>query len=303
VSRWRAWVQASRPLAQANLALPLLLGQALAWSATGRFSWRAFALVHAFGLVDQLLIVWANDYADADADRTNRTFTRFSGGSRVLPQGLLAPRALRHAAVGAAAALIALASAAWLVTGQAGMMLATAAAIALLWAYSFPPLRLSYRGGGELLQGLGMGIVLPALGYWAQAGELSSLAATALLATFLLGWLGNVTTALPDHPSDAHSSKRSWPVLVGPARARRHTLVLLVVAACATPLVVPGRSLGTLAAIVLPVWALAAANVPALARAEAHDRPACARFVALNATALAVLWSGWAIAARWAPPG
>jgi hypothetical protein len=40
---------------------------------------------------------------------------------------------------------------------------------ALLWAYSYAPLRLSYRGGEELLQALGVGFLLLFFGYYAQA--------------------------------------------------------------------------------------------------------------------------------------
>ena len=47
----------------------------------------------------QLMTHYANDYFDLEADRANRTPTRWSGGSRVLPAGVLPPRvALRRRA-------------------------------------------------------------------------------------------------------------------------------------------------------------------------------------------------------------
>ncbi|MDH5493566.1 MAG: prenyltransferase, partial [Myxococcales bacterium] len=98
-----AWWQASRPLAQANLALPLLLGQALAVGAGARFDpWLAL-LVHAFGLALHLFIVFSNDYADRDIDVAG-TRTLVSGGSGVLVEGKLRPRALARAARAMAAA-------------------------------------------------------------------------------------------------------------------------------------------------------------------------------------------------------
>ena len=39
----------------------------------------------------QLMTHYANDYFDLEADRANRTPTRWSGGSRVLPDGVLPP--------------------------------------------------------------------------------------------------------------------------------------------------------------------------------------------------------------------
>ncbi|RYE92692.1 MAG: hypothetical protein EOO75_06080, partial [Myxococcales bacterium] len=104
-----AWVQASRLPSQSYIALPLLLGQALAAHQHGRpLSPGTLAAVQLFGVLDQLFIVYANDWADQDTDRRNLTPTLFSGGSRVLVHGRLGPRAIGTAAVVCAVALVAL---------------------------------------------------------------------------------------------------------------------------------------------------------------------------------------------------
>ncbi|MFO0634334.1 MAG: hypothetical protein U0168_15925 [Nannocystaceae bacterium] len=88
----RAWWQAARPLAQANLAVPLVLGQVLAIAHGASFeAWRC-VIVHGFGVIDHLFIVFANDVADEAADRLHTAPTLLSGGSRVLVQGRLARR-------------------------------------------------------------------------------------------------------------------------------------------------------------------------------------------------------------------
>jgi hypothetical protein len=46
----------------------------------------------------------------------------------------------------------------------------SAAALIVLWTYRFPPLSLDYRGG-EFLQALGLGLLLPLIGYYAQTGS------------------------------------------------------------------------------------------------------------------------------------
>jgi 1,4-dihydroxy-2-naphthoate octaprenyltransferase len=204
----RAWLQAARPLAQLNLLLPLVAGQATAWAATGRFSWTLALWVHAFGVFDQLYIIFANDLADEIADRDNDSPTPFSGGSRVLVEGQLSRKQLERGRSVAIALLLG-----W------GLLLSASdrplglgfvgAALLLLWAYSYPPLRLSYRGNGELLQGIGVGIVLPTLGYYVQAGTLSGFPTWLLIGGALLGCAGNVTTALPDTEADRNSGKRT----------------------------------------------------------------------------------------------
>ncbi|MCA9681688.1 MAG: prenyltransferase, partial [Myxococcales bacterium] len=158
---WSAWLQASRPLASANVAIPLVLGQALAFGAHGRFSWSLFGSVQLIGVFIQLFIVFANDFADREGDAHNRTFNQFSGGSRVIPEGKLSPTLIAGAALVALAGLLALGVAALLQGLGPWLLVGTAATAALLWAYSYPPLRYAYRGGGEVLQGLGVGVVLP----------------------------------------------------------------------------------------------------------------------------------------------
>lgn len=226
---WRA----ARPLAHANLAPPLLYGQALALATTGRFSWSTLALVQTFGLVDHLLIVFANDFADREADPKNETPTPFSGGSRVLVDGVIGPATLARLAI-AAAIVLALLGLAMSVLHPAIPFLALAA-IALIGAYSYAPLRLSYRGGGELLQGIGVGVVLPLVGLFAQGGTPTNEVCVALVPTFVLGVAGNVLTSIPDEAADRAADKRSPAARWGGALARRasitlHGLAVLVVA-------------------------------------------------------------------------
>jgi 1,4-dihydroxy-2-naphthoate polyprenyltransferase len=215
VSTFKAWIKASRLPSQSYIALPLILGQALAWHTTGSWSWAVFALVQAFGLFDQLYIVYANDYADQETDRDNETATIFSGGSRVLVDGVLAPASLGRGAVWMAA--LAMATTGILAAGWQRFAAVPLGAfgLLLLWAYSYPPLKLSYRGGGELLQMLGVGAVLPLLGYLAQAGSFDGFTWNLLAVILPLSLATAITTALPDVPSDARANKRTLPVTFG----------------------------------------------------------------------------------------
>ena len=169
-----------------------------------------------WGVLDQLFIVFANDYADRDHDGDART--PFSGGSGVIREGKIAAAALKRAAL-VAYALLGLVSG-WLAwTGTVWMSVLWIAAGALLWLYSFPPVRMSYRGHGEWLQALGVGGVLPLVGFAGQAGTLDAFPWIALPATLTLGFAGNVATALPDLDVDRRARKRTWPVRFGRARA------------------------------------------------------------------------------------
>lgn len=288
-----AWVQAARPLAQVNMLVPLVFGQAMAFAVTGRFHLGWLYVCAWLGLLVQLLIVFTNDYVDRETDANNTTYARFSGGSRVLPQGRLTPAALR-AAARVVLWLLGLAGGALAVfAGRPGVLGLFAATALLVWAYNLPPLRLAYRGHGEVVQGLGTGVVLPLLGFYVQAGGFAGVVWPALVPMVLLGAVGNIITALPDHPSDLASGKRSYPVRRGQWLARRHALELLALSAACSGLVLPVTRVQA-ALLAVPVLAVAALAVPLLGSADAENRDECERFGMLVAGAahlLVVLWS------------
>lgn len=221
-----AWIKASRLPSQSYIALPLLFGQALAYSWTGQFRWDIFLMVQIWGICDQLYIVYANDWADRETDTYNQTVTLFSGGSRVLVEGLLSPGQIGRAAVVMAALAMVLSVVLSLIIKSGFIVFLSAFAVSLLWAYSFSPFKLSYRGGGELLQMLGMAVVLPLFGWYAQAGTLAGFPFWIFVPLLLINLASAITTALPDEPSDRVSKKRTVPVLAGGLWGKRIVMLL-----------------------------------------------------------------------------
>jgi 1,4-dihydroxy-2-naphthoate octaprenyltransferase len=297
-----AWLRAARPLAHANVAPPILLGQALAASAGTAIDPGLFVVAHAFGVLDHLFIVFANDYADRALDADNDTYSPFSGGSRVLPEGLLAPASILRAAIVSAAMLVALTLGAASVLARPLAPLFALAALALLWAYSYRPLALSYRGGGELLQGLGLGAVLPLWGFYVQRGAFDGFPWLALAPLVVLNAAGNVLTALPDAPSDARGGKRTWPVLRGERAARLHAWLALAVSVLAIAALVAGRH-GPLPGVAVALAPLAglAASLAWIREGDARSRAACLRFVLAGASAIGTVQLGWALVALATP--
>ena len=223
-SRIAAWVTAARPLAHANIAPPILLGVAMGCAASRRIDGTGLALAVAFGVLDHLVIVFFNDLADEEADRGVPP-TIVSGGSRVLVDGRIARADLWRAAIAAAVVLLALSGA--IAATLAPMVLPLAlAALALLWLYSGDPVRLSYRGGGSVLQGLGVGVVLPLVGATLQSPA-APLPLTMLAPSFLLGVAGNLLTAMPDAEADAAAGKRTL-ASQGGVRVAAWAAVLLI---------------------------------------------------------------------------
>ena len=205
----KTWIQAARPLAHVNIVVPLLLGHAAAWHVTGQFDpwWLVASLV--WGVLDHLFVIFANDFGDHEADTGARTL--LSGGSGVIPEGKLTPRQVARAAQLAAILLLSY-SCVLTFAGRTWTPVYALAALLLMWLYSFAPVRLSYRGGGEVLQGIGVGIGLPSLAYYMQT-EIPFAPAWVIWPAALLGVSSNVLTALPDFEDDTRARKRtslSW---------------------------------------------------------------------------------------------
>lgn len=292
-----AWWQAARPLAQANIALPLVFGQMLALASGATFWPVACVLVHVFGVLDHLFIVFANDVADEAGDRSHAAPTPFSGGSRVLPDGKLVARQLVVAAGVMAIAMVGVATYGELALMRRGMLAGSALAIVLLLAYSYGP-RLAYRGGGEILQGLGCGVVLPMLGWVAHMGTIEGLPWAALVPAAILGTASNIVTALPDIAADREVGKRTWPVRVGAVAARKHAMLLAAMGVLATPLVFPTAEGTELLPYQAPGLALVLLAWATWRGAPENDRRGVTRFVVLMGGAIAVtlgVWS-WALA-------
>jgi 1,4-dihydroxy-2-naphthoate octaprenyltransferase len=226
MGRTGAWVQASRLASQSYIFLPILLGQAVWFSQSGEFLILPFILIQLFGLFDQLYIVYANDYADMETDRINSTPTIFSGGSRVLVEKALRPGDLKRATW--LMVLLALSTGLILTLAYHRILMLPIMVfgLLLLWGYSYPPVRLSYRGGGEILQTIGTGMILPLLGYYAQSGSMADFPWWVFLVLLPTSFACAVGTSLPDEPSDRESGKKTLTVLIGQQPAKSAVMLL-----------------------------------------------------------------------------
>ncbi|HMB01032.1 MAG TPA: prenyltransferase [Spirochaetota bacterium] len=225
-TKFKAWLKAGRLTSQSYIMLPLVLGQVYAFKLTANFSLTAAVILHTAGIALQLFIIFANELADYKVDKQNRTFTLFSGGSRVLVDKQLTKKEIKWGI---------------LITGLTALLLSlyllcqyrlylgplfVLIAFLLLWAYSYSPLKLSYRGGGELLQTAGLGVVLPVWAFYIQSGRVSGFPWQILVITLPSQLACALTTALPDFPSDKEGGKRTGAVLMGPKAAAAIIILL-----------------------------------------------------------------------------
>ncbi|MFQ5946053.1 MAG: prenyltransferase [Anaerolineae bacterium] len=179
------------------------------------------ALVGQIGVTAvQLMTHFSNEYFDYESDRAIRNPTPFSGGSRMLTEGLFPRELARRLSLGALTVSLAAVLYLFFVLGMGPLALAIyAIGIAVGWTYSAPPIRLVARGVGEMASATTVAFLVPAAAYALQTGRVDTpLVLAALpLVVLLLGM--TLTVHLPDYRADLRSGKRNLVVRLGPDRA------------------------------------------------------------------------------------
>jgi 1,4-dihydroxy-2-naphthoate octaprenyltransferase len=229
-SKARIWLREVRaPFFTASVA-PVIVGSAAGFSVSGEFQIGLFALALAGTVLLHAGANVANDYFDhvSGNDAANRHLTPFSGGSRVIQEGLLRPR---EVLVGSWLMLLAgmIVGLVVAILTQSLFILALGAA-GLLGGYFYTasPVKFGYRGAGELMFVLLFGL-LPVCGSYALQAH-GAVDAWALLPGALVGVpvaLVLLVNEFPDMEADAAAGKRTLVVRLGREGAARLYFALL----------------------------------------------------------------------------
>jgi len=240
----KSWVSAARPAAHAAIALPLLIGELYGahLSPEGSIQIDKLVLGHIIALLMQCFLLFTNDIADRKCDGANKTYSKYmvriSGGSRVLQEGKLKAVSLLKGALVCLLLVLLVGAYLHLRYGLHLVFPFLFCSLAVCWTYSLPPGRFSYSGYGEIVQSFGCGVVLPVFGFYLQHPSLSSFPFRILYPLFTLFFVSNLTTALPDVPSDAAHGKRTYPVKFGVQTTKNHILFLFTLLLISFPLLV-----------------------------------------------------------------
>ncbi|MDP3586203.1 MAG: NAD(P)H-dependent oxidoreductase [Thiobacillus sp.] len=270
ITRWEqlrhkaaAWLKAMRLQFYPMTWLAYTVGALAAFPADGVFGNPLFWIGYLCLFLGEVATVLINEVVDFPSDRNNRFFSPFTGGSRVLVEGLLSRHELQ---IGIAVTLAgAVASAAWLLTltpaGTSAVLSVLGVMAILALGYTAPPLKLCYRGLGELDVALTHSIVVILCGYVFLGGAWNDPLPWLLGLPLLLAIVPSITlSGIPDLEADAAVGKRTLAVRLGQRGALWLCLVFTVLAAGATLMAqvlnMAGGAFAGIAYVVIPhaIW-------------------------------------------------
>ena len=242
----KVWFLETRPQFLTLSVVLAFLGTTIAWYDDSFNLW--YALVAGFGLVlTHASVNIINDYFDykSGIDLATRR-TPFSGGSGILPSGLLTPRQVLWLGLGAFIITIPIGIYFIIASGwQLLPLLVVAAFFILLYSPFFLK-----RPWPEWAAGAGLG-ALPILGlYFVQTGAYTWQTVVASIPSFLLVHNLLLLNEFPDAEADVKANRKTLPLTIG----KKNAGIFYAVAAIAVYVWIFAWAM----ARVMPVWTLLA---------------------------------------------
>jgi 1,4-dihydroxy-2-naphthoate octaprenyltransferase/chlorophyll synthase len=249
------WLYALKPASWPKLFVPALFGQLIGVSRADGLDLRALGWGLGFTVLGLGFIVLLNDWGDREVDAIKRKMFPEGCSPKTIPDRILDARAVGLAGLLFGGATLLVAAGAELALGRPLAFEAGLLSMLLFVAYTLPPIRLNYRGGGELLEMLGVGMALPLYNAYLQAGTIEPSAWLWVAGFSVLSLASGVASGLSDEQSDRAGGKHTFASTRGNTAARRLT------EAC----VLLGAGVWLAASIARPEWVPLWAAVPAVA--------------------------------------
>ncbi len=186
------------------------------------FDVAVFLLGYLLLFLLEVIVVFNNEYHDKETDKLNKSYSIFSGGSRVLVEGLISDESIHKAAKNLS--LVSFVMALVVAYLSASPFLITLSLISVLFmlaiSYTAPPLKLSYNGLGEITVGFTHSFAMILSGFVFQGGGMGEGFPWLLGVPLFLSILPAIIMAgIPDYFADKQVGKGTLAVYMGKERA------------------------------------------------------------------------------------
>jgi len=225
----KLWIKEARAPFFTGTIVPVVLGSVLAWHDTSSFLWLEFGLTLIGAILIHAGTNMVNDYFDhlSGCDESNPNPTPFSGGSRMIQNGLIAPKKVLYASlitffVGGMIGL-------YLnyISGKNIILILGTIGIFLAFFYTAKPLKIGYSTFGELATGIGFGPLMVMGSYYVQAQQLSIKVFLVSVPVGILIALILYINEFPDYVADNQVGKKTLVVVLGKRKAMTLYHILL----------------------------------------------------------------------------
>lgn len=193
-----------------------------------------FWLGYAWIFFAEVLTVFCNEYFDQHSDKNNNYYGPFNGGSRVLVTNGISSGEMRGGIIVTALLAIGLMMTLLLKGGlsQSSVIVSSVVLLIIATGYTVPPLRLSYRGLGELTVGITHSFAVILCGFLYQGGVVSDpFPWLAGLPLFFSVLPSIILAGIPDSEADEMAGKNTIAVLTGGKKAAGLAVIFTIAAA------------------------------------------------------------------------
>jgi 1,4-dihydroxy-2-naphthoate octaprenyltransferase len=227
----KLWIKEARAPFFSGTIVPVVLGSVLAWHDVSKFLWLDFGLTLIGAILIHAGTNMANDYFDhlSGCDEANPNPTPFSGGSRMIQNGLITPKKVLYASLitfilGGGIGL-------YLnyISGKNVILFLGIAGILLAFFYTAKPIQIGYSSFGELATGIGFGPLMVMGSYYVQAQQLPIKVFLVSIPIGILIALILYINEFPDYVADKAVGKRTLVVVLGKKKAATLYHILLIV--------------------------------------------------------------------------
>ncbi len=216
----RLWFRATRFHMVISGSSPIFVATAFAFYTHRVFNWWLFLLTWIAMTAVLVSTDLLNDYYDhvLKADDLNPVTTPFSGGSRVIQEGLIAEKTIFRVSI----ALLVFASIIGLylnfVLDGVTILLLGLLGFFLVFFYTAPPVKLCYRGFGEIAQAIGYGPVMLFGAYFVQTRVLDPAIMLFAIPFTFIGLIVGMILSIPDYDADKKVKKNNLVIVLGKKR-------------------------------------------------------------------------------------
>ncbi|MBN2008630.1 1,4-dihydroxy-2-naphthoate octaprenyltransferase [candidate division KSB1 bacterium] len=229
-SKVKIWIREIRAPFFTGTIVPIVLGTIVAYNQTGSISWFYFALTLIGGLALHAGANVSNDYFDhlSDDDEINNEFAApFTGGSRVIQDGLLTPREVLIGSIVSYLIAAIVGGYLFIKLGPVILILGVIGAVSGFF-YTAPPFYFVSRGIGEVIIALNFGVLMTFGAFFVQAHVfawepiIASLPVAFLIAAVLY------INEFQDYSADREVGKNHLVVRMGKEKASRGYMIIMM---------------------------------------------------------------------------